>query len=199
MKSRLILLTATFLAVGYFACSEKKNSDVESFRKAEAEYDSVLQRGKYLVNTIGCADCHSPKEMTAQGPQIVDSLHLSGYPANRPFQKTNLNVLKDGYVMMNGDLTATIGPWGVTYAANITSDETGIGNWSEEQFKIAMTEGKYKGLRNARNLLPPMPWMNFKNLTDHDLSAIYHYLKSTKPVRNVVPNVMTMDQLASSK
>lgn len=187
-------LTAAIFAVTLMSCSSENKSKVEEYREAEAKYDTILQRGKYLVNVIGCGDCHSPKVMTPQGPQIIDSLHLSGYPSSRPLVKTDVSVMKDGYVLMNGDVTAVVGPWGVTYAANITSDATGIGNWSEEQFIIAMTEGKYKGLRNARNLLPPMPWQNFKQLTKEDLSAIYLYLKSTKPVNNVVPNVMTLEQ-----
>lgn len=193
MKS-LSFLTATIIAVSLMSCSSKNESKVEEYRKAEAKYDTILQRGKYLVSTIGCADCHSPKVMTAQGPQIVDSLNLSGYPSTRPLSKTDLTAMKDGYVFMNGDLTATIGPWGVTYAANITSDATGIGNWTEEQFIIAMTEGKYKGLRNARNLLPPMPWQNFKQLSKEDLNAIFTYLKATKPVRNVVPNIISLEE-----
>lgn len=34
--------------------------------------------------------------------------------------------------------TAWVGPWGISYAANLTSDKTGIGNWQEENFFIAM-------------------------------------------------------------
>ena len=78
-------------------------------------------------------------------------------------------------------------PGVVSFAGNLTSDETGIGNWTEEQFKKAITQGKYKGLDNSRPLLPPMPWPQFSMLNDADVKAIYTYLKSTKPVRNVVP------------
>lgn len=52
---------------------------------------------------------------------------------------------------------------------------------------MALRKGKYKGLENARDLLPPMPWFNFSHLTDEDLKAMFAYLKSTKPVNNVVP------------
>lgn len=88
---------------------------------------------------------------------------------------------------MSPDLTAAAGPWGISYAANITSDETGIGAWKEEQFKKSVREGKLKGLDGARPLLPPMPWQNFRKLTDLDLKAIYTFLQSTTPVKNVVP------------
>lgn len=83
--------------------------------------------------------------------------------------------------------TAIAGPWGVSYAANLTSDETGIGNWTEQQFFKAFRQGKYKGLDNSRTLLPPMPWQMYSQVTDADVSAIFAYLKSTTPVDNVVP------------
>ena len=44
-------------------------------------------------------------------------------------------------------------------------------------------------------LLPPMPWFNFTNLEENDLKAIFAYLKSTKPVSNVVPAPIPPDQL----
>jgi len=50
-----------------------------------------------------------------------------------------------------------------------------------------MREGKFKGLPNGRDLLPPMPWHYFAKMTDEDLSAIFAYLKSLTPVENVVP------------
>lgn len=91
------------------------------------------------------------------------------------------------WVLFNHHNTAAAGPWGVSYAANLTSDETGIGNWTLDQFRKALKEGKYKGLDGARMLLPPMPWPNFIRMTDADVEAIFVYLKSTKPVKNVVP------------
>ena len=89
--------------------------------------------------------------------------------------------------MFGADLTSAAGPWGMSFAGNITSDETGIGNWKEEQFINALRHGKWKGLDNNRSLLPPMPWVVYKNMTDEDLKAIYTYLKTTKPVHNIVP------------
>lgn len=50
-----------------------------------------------------------------------------------------------------------------------------------------MKEGKFKGLDETRQLLPPMPSENFKDIKDEDISAIFAYLKSLKPVKNVVP------------
>ena len=98
---------------------------------------------------------------------------------------------------MSPDLTTAVGPWGVSFASNITSDDTGIGNWSLEQFKISLTKGRFKGLENGRDLLPPMPWQNFANLTNEDLKAIYTYLQSTKPVKNVVPAPIPPAEIAN--
>lgn len=85
------------------------------------------------------------------------------------------------------DLTEWVGPWGVSYTANLTPDDTGIGNWTEEQFFTALREGKYKGLAGSRPLLPPMPWEMYRNMTDSEIRAVFAYLKSIKAVSNLVP------------
>ena len=97
--------------------------------------------------------------------------------------------------MFYPDLTAAAGPWGITFAGNLTPDETGIGNWTEEQFAKAFTEGKSKGLDNGRMLLPPMPLENYKDMKAEDVSAIFSYLKSLTPVKNVVPAPIPPDNM----
>jgi hypothetical protein len=146
----------------------------------------VAARGEYLVGIMGCNDCHSPKLMGPQGPYPDPDRLLSGHSANEPTPPVDTTANK-GWVLFAMDLTAAVGPWGTSYSANLTSDETGIGNWTEEQFKRALTQGLYKGIEGSRPLLPPMPWQNFKNITDEDVHAIFTYLRSTKPVKNVVP------------
>jgi hypothetical protein len=55
------------------------------------------------------------------------------------------------------DLTAFVGPWGISYTANLTPDSaTGIGAWSEAAFINTIRSGKHLG--NGRDILPPMPW-----------------------------------------
>ena len=76
----------------------------------------------------------------------------------------------------------------MSFAANLTSDDTGIGNWTEENFMRALRKGKFKGLEGSRDLLPPMPWFVYKNMTDEDLKSIYAYLKTVPAVENVVPS-----------
>jgi hypothetical protein len=149
----------------------------------------LTERGKYLVNIMGCHDCHSPKLMGPQGPYPDPDRLLSGHPSSEPLPPLDPNA-NPGWAHLTMGLTAANGPWGTSFAANLTSDESGIGNWTEEQFKRAMKQGLYKGLEGSRPLLPPMPWQNFKDITDEDVHAIFTYLKSTKPVANVVPAPM---------
>ncbi len=90
---------------------------------------------------------------------------------------------------VTGDLTVWVGPWGISYSANLTPDAAGIGNWSENNFIISIREGKYKGIPTARILLPPMPWPVYSKMTDDELKAIFSYLKSIKPINNLVPQI----------
>jgi len=149
--------------------------------------EEQIKRGEYLVTTMGCNDCHSPKRMGPQGPEIIPELLLSGYPGDKPLPKVDTSIFRKGWVILTEDLTAAAGPWGVSYAANLTPDASGIGNWPLENFKIALKQGKFKGMEGSRMLLPPMPWQNFIHITDEDVEAIYVYLQSIPPVRNVVP------------
>ena len=154
---------------------------------AVAPKDSLVARGKYLVTVMGCNDCHSPKKMGPNGPFADTDKLLSGYPAGEPLPAATPEQQKKGQVVFTPDLTAASGPWGISYAANITSDATGIGNWTGEQFKNTLRTGKFMGLKEERMMVPPMPWQDFRNLTDADIDAVFAYLKSTKPVKNVVP------------
>lgn len=155
--------------------------------------DSLIKRGEYLVTIMGCHDCHTPKTMGPTGPHLDSTKMFSGHPSSMPVAKINPSDLQS-WVMFNLNLTAFAGPWGISYAANISSDETGIGNWTEEQFFRAIRQGKSKGLEHSRPLLPPMPWEMYRNATDEDLRAIFLYLKSTPPVKNHVPAYLPAEQ-----
>jgi mono/diheme cytochrome c family protein len=157
----------------------------ETEGKGTSRKDTIT-RGKYLVTAMGCGDCHSPKVFGPKGMGFDTTRALSGHPSDQPIAPVDKSELKS-WILFNPHFTAIAGPWGVSYAANITSDPTGIGNWTEKQFFTAIRKGKYKGIEKNRDLLPPMPWPNFAHLSDDDLKAIFVYLKSTKPVRNIVP------------
>ena len=146
-----------------------------------------LARGEYLVGVIGCADCHTPKKMTERGPVPDMDKYMMGYDASQALPPVPENVPIGPWVLFKGDLTAAVGPWGTTYAANLTPDDTGIGTWTLEQFGKAIREGKLKGLDGGRPIMPPMPVEAYSKLTDADLEAIFAYLKSLDPIENVVP------------
>ncbi|TXE11398.1 c-type cytochrome [Algoriphagus aquimarinus] len=194
-KTKLPILLVLAITFAYLStsCSTKQENNEESY-VAESE-DDVVKKGQYLIAIMGCNDCHSPKRMGANGPEIIPELMLSGYPADRPILKFDDPLIKEGFAMFYPDLTAAAGPWGVSFAGNLTPDETGTGNWTEAQFKKAITEGKFKGLENERMLLPPMPWFNFVSLTDEDVHAMFMYLKSIKPVSNLVPAPISPDNM----
>lgn len=172
----------TLLAIACNNSSKETAAETPTFDSA-----SLVKRGEYLVAVSGCDDCHSPKAMGPNGPELVQELRLSGYPSTRPIQEIDKENLKKGWALFGPDLTNAVGPWGMSFAANITSDATGIGNWTEAQFFTAIRKGKYKGQETGRPLLPPMPWVNYKNMSDEDLRAVFYYLQTTKPVENVVP------------
>lgn len=151
-------------------------------------FKSQVEWGGHLVQIIGCNDCHTPKKMTAMGPVPDMSLMLSGHPAKMPAPDVNRKEMESKGLAVTNDLTAWVGPWGISYAANLTPDGTGIGNWDYAQFERAMKEGKFMGSQNGRQLLPPMPWQEFRTMTDGELRAIFAYLKSVKPVHNLVPD-----------
>lgn len=155
----------------------------------------LVKRGEYLVGILGCSDCHSPKRIGAQGPEIIPELLLSGYQGNQPVPPFDSKLTAQGFALFVPDLTAAKGPWGVSFAANLTPDETGIGSWSEEQFIKAFTQGISKGLDNNRPLLPPMPWQNYQNMHAEDLKAVFAYLKSIPAVKNNVPAPIPPDQM----
>lgn len=179
----LAVLTATCCVV-FVCCNQPAGKTAVA--ETTITNDTLVTRGHYLVTIMGCNDCHSPKIFTPMGPQPDTNLLLSGYPASMPVAFIDTAALKN-WVLFNGSNTAVAGPWGVSFAANLTSDSTGIGSWTEAQFARALRQGKSKGLEGNRMLLPPMPWPNYVQLADADLKAIFTYLKSTKPVRNVVP------------
>ncbi|MCY1720583.1 hypothetical protein OU798_09535 [Prolixibacteraceae bacterium Z1-6] len=197
MKKNSFLILATIcLVVSMNSCSSSgQKSDKNSTDAKKNSPEELIVRGEYLVTIMGCHDCHSPKTMGPNGPEIIPELMLSGYPSDRPIAKFSDPMIKDGFAMFYPDLTAGAGPWGVSFAANLTPDPTGIGTWSEEQFKKALTEGKFKGLEGTRMLLPPMPWFNFTKMKDEDVSAMFAYLKSIDPVKNVVPAPVPPDEM----
>lgn len=195
MKSRFALLL-TGLSVALFQqCTPNKAGDDATAGMqpppqragAHGGFASQIVWGEHLVTIAGCNDCHTPKKMSSHGPVLDSARWLSGHPAQMPGIEVDRKDLESKGYAVTWDLTEWVGPWGVSYAANLTPDPTGIGNWTEEQFFRALREGKYKGMEGSRPLLPPMPWEMYRNMTDDEIRAVFAYLKSIRPVDNLVP------------
>lgn len=192
MKTRttLLALNVAVAALIFCSCNESSTTSNAATQDSSARdegFPDQIAYGHHLVEVIGCNDCHTPKKMTPMGPIPDTSLMLSGHAASMPAPDVNRNETESKGLAVTNDMTAWIGPWGISYAANLTPDETGIGSWNEEQFIRAIREGKSKGMENGRSLLPPMPWQDFALMKDEELKAIFAYLKSIKPISNVVP------------
>ena len=162
----------------------------ESGFGVNGRFASVEEWGENLVTTLGCNDCHSAKKPGPQGPVLDESMMLAGHPADQALAAHDPALIGMGpnnWILANNSFTAYVGPWGTSYAANLTPDPTGLGSWTEEQFLAALKQGWYKGMEGTRKLLPPMPWQGYSELSDEEARAIFAYLKTVPPVENAVP------------
>ncbi|MES2432060.1 MAG: diheme cytochrome c-553 [Bacteroidota bacterium] len=184
----LVLIVVSAILIS--RCNENKPTVQEpvSEQPAFGGFESKIKWGEHLVTIGACHDCHTPKKMTAMGPVLDSSLLLSGHPEKQPIPDTDRKHAESKGNVVTNTLTSWIGPWGVSFTANITSDSTtGIGAWKLENFMTAIRKGKKSGVPGGRMLLPPMPWEMYQHMTDGELDAIFTYLLYTKPIHNVVP------------
>ena len=146
-----------------------------------------VARGRYLANVGGCNDCHTPKIFTATSMSLDTTRLLAGYPAAAPVPALPAGLPNPAAwaALSNGDGTVWAGPWGTSFAANLTPHETGLAAWTPGLFIQAMRTGKHMG--TGRAVLPPMPWQDYGQMTDDDLRAVFAYLRSLKAVANAVP------------
>jgi hypothetical protein len=144
-----------------------------------AKAQGSVERGEYLVNIMGCNDCNTP-----MGPdgRPMTQFKLAGHPPDAPV------AVYQGGPFGSFALTSTswAGPWGVSFAYNLTPDpETGLDKWTEADFiKAARTRQK----PNGAEILGPMPWLSLAYATEVDLKAMWAYLQSLKPIKNAVPD-----------
>lgn len=121
-----------------------------------------LAYGAYLTNAGGCIECHTKVEKG----QIIPEFAFGG---GREFS------FPDGSVVRS---------------ANISPDATGISQWTQESFIQ-----RFKAYADSSYVLPDvkpgefnsiMPWTMYANMKEEDLAAIYAYLRTVKPIENVV-------------
>jgi hypothetical protein len=124
--------------------------------------------------------------MGANGPEPDMSRLFAGHPEGQSVPPPP-PATEPWIASTTWDMTTWSGPWGVSYAANLTPDQnSGIGIWTEQMFIDAIRKGRHMGV--SRPILPPMPWQAFRTMNDDDLKSIFAYLKSLPPVRNHVPD-----------
>jgi hypothetical protein len=181
-----MILGAFGLLMSAAGCQHPETAQAEAAATIPAApVVDVVERGRYLVTVAGCNDCHTPFKMGPNGPEPDMSRMLAGHP-----QQLTMPPAPDsrGPWVWAGAATNTAfaGPWGVSYASNLTPEpNTGLGIWTEDLFIKALRTGRHWG--QARPILPPMPWQNYAQMTDDDLKAMYAYLRTIPPVANSVP------------
>ena len=137
----------------------------EPGRIADDEMRRVVDRGRYLVELLGCGSCHTDGALI--GAPRQDRL-LSGSTVGIAY--TNPLEYDDP---------------GVVFAPNLTPDnETGLGLWSEAQIIGAVREGQG---RHGRRRILVMPWQAYTSIRYDDAYAIAKYLQNLTPVSHQVP------------
>ena len=118
---------------------------------------------------------------SAQDSQSFDRIERGRYLAVLG-DCTACHTAPDGQPFAGGLALQT--PFGTLVAQNITPDrETGIGNWTEDEFVAALHDGRG---HNGTRLYPAMPYPAYTKMTDDEVRAIRAYLATVAPVRNKV-------------
>jgi mono/diheme cytochrome c family protein len=181
----LMLAAVGILGLGVLAFTGRPSPTPAAAAQAATPSPHVA-RGKYLVTIMGCNDCHTPWKATPKGSEPDMTRMLSGHPDT--LSVTAAADLGKGPWTWAATSTNTgfSGPWGVSFAANLTPDgETGLGKWTADTFMSALRTGRHEG--QGRPILPPMPFPMIRQATDEDLRAIFAYLQSIPAIRNRVP------------
>lgn len=117
-----------------------------------------VRYGEYLAGPVAhCIECHTP--FRPDGHPDTSRLGAGGF--------------------------AFPGPYGVSYATNLTPDvETGLGAWKDGEIIASL----YGARRGGGRVLPPMPSQHYaQGIAGEDLRALLVYLRALPPIRNKVP------------
>lgn len=165
--SILVLIASTFFVV------VAQDEEVNEFGMTEEE---MLERGEYLSHIGACVSCHTPmKEEYLTEDITLEQLQDIGWR----FEDTQ--DLDDQ--LMAGGREFPLGPFGVLVSPNLTSDDTGLGDWTDEEIEAALRIGVN---RDGRRLFPLMPYANFFNWAESDMKALIMYLRTLPAVENEI-------------
>jgi hypothetical protein len=156
----VVLVVAISLTIGWRPFLGPRTRALTD-RKFEATPER-LARGRYLANAVsGCIFCHSKHDWKAPGGPEVESKVAAGA------------------------VFPLVGLPGTVVASNLTPDPTtGAGSWSDDQLARAIREGIG---HDGRTLFPLMPYEHFRTMSDEDLASVVVYLRSLRPVQNLLP------------
>ena len=153
------------LLCGIFVAHQARSATQAPAKKEfhAAASPARLERGKYLAEGVmHCFACHSELNWKAEGVPPL------------PGKKGAGTVFPD----------ESLPPFKFV-APNITPDkESGAGTWTDAQFERALRQGIG---HDGRKLLPLMPYINYRQLSDEDLTSIIVYVRSIPAVKNVLP------------
>lgn len=131
----------------------------------------TVEWGKYVANHVAlCTDCHTPLDLNT-GNFYEDSLFVGGgFMVGKPLGKVEEEKIDPIWA----------------YGKNLTPDpETGIGNWTEEEFVTALKSGLSPD--GKVRVATAMPYPYYTMWDETDLRATYKYLKTLQPVQRAVP------------
>ena len=167
---------------------------------------SVLNNKNKILSALlflGALFCHglyAEEAKLSTSSSLMDG-YYPPYPATKPATGEQEQLIKKGeYLAKMGDCISChtnvkagtpayagglplATPFGTFYSPNITPDkETGIGNWTSQDFIRAMKEGRDP---HGRNYFPVFPYLYFSKITDEDARALFAYLMSIPAVHQV--------------
>jgi cytochrome c553 len=192
MKPNQIAITTAIIAAAILLTAVLSTASLNAAATGGGAADQAtsakeqVARGKYLVDIMGCHDCHTPMKMGPQGPERDWDRALSGHPEEVVMPPAPSLPPGPWISTVGATFTAWNGPWGTSFTKNLTPDkETGLGDWTVEEFIATMKTGRERG--KGRPVLPPMPIDVVAKLTDSDIRAVFAYLQSVKPIKNRNP------------
>src|SRR5262245_42458879 len=123
-QRRAVLSVCLPIAVAISACSEPPANQPAPAAPAAAPSQTPAQRGQVLVQVGGCHDCHTTKKNGEPDMSVM----LSGHPSSIKISAQYKPAAGSPWAIGTTEtLTAWSGPWGISFAANLTPDpDTGL-------------------------------------------------------------------------
>ncbi len=131
------------------------------------------------IFVIGVQLLHDPESDQASPPVgSKDEQLVRGEYLARAGNCIGCHTARGGQPYAGGRPIST--PFGTIYASNLTPDETGLGQWTKDDFWRAIHNGKS---RDGSFLYPAFPYPNYTKVTRADADALFAYFQTLPPAR----------------